>query len=204
MADQPDRRTEIMAAAFEAFAENGYDKTTMDDIVQRSGLSKGTLYWHFKNKHDLYLATLNWVLRDVSAGLEHVLQQTDVPAVKRIRSTMIEAIEVFVVDPRTTRLMMSAFLRAHQSEEARTMTGDVYLTYITLMAELIQQGIDNGEFGPVDPMLCAAALVAGGDGIMFHMLFEPPWSIREAAINLLDLTLAGMRKENTGNDTDND
>ncbi len=50
MGSKEERRNEILGAALEVFIEKGYDKASMDDIVRASGLSKGTLYWYFKNK----------------------------------------------------------------------------------------------------------------------------------------------------------
>lgn len=49
-------RERILRAAMESFAQTGYDKTKMDDIAKRLGLSKGTLYLYFKSKEDLFLA----------------------------------------------------------------------------------------------------------------------------------------------------
>jgi AcrR family transcriptional regulator len=46
----------IIYAAMESFTQTGYDKTKMDDIAKRLGLSKGTLYLYFKSKEDLFLA----------------------------------------------------------------------------------------------------------------------------------------------------
>ncbi|MEM2139770.1 MAG: TetR/AcrR family transcriptional regulator [Nitrososphaera sp.] len=47
-------RGRIIRAAMESFAQTGYDKTKMDDIAKRLGLSKGTLYLYFKSKEDLF------------------------------------------------------------------------------------------------------------------------------------------------------
>ena len=47
-------RERILHAAMGSFAQTGYDKTKMDDIAKRLGLSKGTLYLYFKSKEDLY------------------------------------------------------------------------------------------------------------------------------------------------------
>lgn len=44
----------IIRAAVESFTQTGYDKTKMDDIAKRLGLSKGTLYLYFKSKEDLF------------------------------------------------------------------------------------------------------------------------------------------------------
>ncbi len=44
-----ERRSQILKAALRCFAHHGYHQTTMDDIVEESGLSKGTLYWYYES-----------------------------------------------------------------------------------------------------------------------------------------------------------
>ena len=46
------RRAQILDAAQTCLARSGYHLTTMDDVVRESGLSKGSLYWHFDSKED--------------------------------------------------------------------------------------------------------------------------------------------------------
>ena len=57
-----DRKQDILIAALEAFTKKGYDKTSVDDIVRISGLSKGTLYWHFENKQALFSGVIQMVI----------------------------------------------------------------------------------------------------------------------------------------------
>ena len=47
-------RSRILGAALAAFAEKGYDQTTMDDIAHRLGVSKGTIYLYFASKEELF------------------------------------------------------------------------------------------------------------------------------------------------------
>lgn len=51
-----DLREKIIEAAIESFAQTGFDKTKMEDIAKRLGLSKGTIYLYFNSKEDLFLA----------------------------------------------------------------------------------------------------------------------------------------------------
>ena len=48
-----ERKNEILDAALEVFGELGLQEASVDDVVERSGLSKGTLYWYFKSKDRL-------------------------------------------------------------------------------------------------------------------------------------------------------
>ena len=54
-------KAKIVEAAWELFHEKGYDNTTIDDIIKRSGTSKGSFYYHFDSK-DAFLGTLSEIL----------------------------------------------------------------------------------------------------------------------------------------------
>ncbi|MGH3508777.1 MAG: TetR/AcrR family transcriptional regulator, partial [Nocardioidaceae bacterium] len=56
---RPARRAQLLDAALEVFAAQGYHSAAMDDIAERAGVSKPVLYQHFPGKLDLYLALLD-------------------------------------------------------------------------------------------------------------------------------------------------
>src|SRR5881296_2843608 len=58
-------RAALMRAARELFAERGYAATSREDIVERSGLTRGAFHYHFPRKEDLFLAVLEEVERDL-------------------------------------------------------------------------------------------------------------------------------------------
>jgi len=49
-------RQNILRASLDLFVEKGYERATFEDVAARIGLSKGAVYWHFKNKPDLFAA----------------------------------------------------------------------------------------------------------------------------------------------------
>lgn len=61
-----ERRDQLIEAALDEFAENSYDEASLNNIIKNTGISKGTFYYHFKNKEALYLyllkhsATAKW------------------------------------------------------------------------------------------------------------------------------------------------
>jgi AcrR family transcriptional regulator len=57
-AEGRDGRKALLEAALEVFAERGYGDSSVDEIAQRAGYSKGALYWHFSSKDDLFYALL--------------------------------------------------------------------------------------------------------------------------------------------------
>lgn len=194
MTDAIDTRTQILTAAFESFAERGYDKTSMDDIVRRSGLSKGSLYWHFKNKHDLLLAVMDMVMKDLKLIMERMTDPNQ-SAGDRLRQGFIETAEAFTTNPTFSGLLVNFFFQASQSPEARTIMQDAYEVYVTLIAGIIRDGIANHEFRDVDARQTAIMLIGAGDGIVFQLLLDPPWNIAELMNMLFDVFLRGLRKD---------
>lgn len=55
---EPQRQEKILEAAGEEFAEHGYDAASVNRIVDRAGLSKGSLYYYFDDKNDLFSTTI--------------------------------------------------------------------------------------------------------------------------------------------------
>jgi AcrR family transcriptional regulator len=52
-------RGRLLDAAATVFAERGYERASLDEVASRAGLSKGTIYWHFASKEELFLALLD-------------------------------------------------------------------------------------------------------------------------------------------------
>ncbi len=67
------KREEIVKAAAVCFAKKGYYGTTMNDIVDAVGISKGGIYWYFKSKRELYMALLERRFEEALSVVENVL-----------------------------------------------------------------------------------------------------------------------------------
>ncbi len=190
-----ERRQQILDAAFLAFSENGYAKTTMDDIVRRSGLSKGTLYWHFKNKEELFVATLVSTFKEFDTMLDMLVDQ-DTPASERLR-TLFMGVGLFIDQNRhIIGLLIDAFFQSYQTEPTQQAMQVFYEKYTGAVEAMIRQGIERGEFRKdIDPHMTAISLMAGGDGIALYLMLDPAWDVQTAFSTFGDLILRGMQKE---------
>lgn len=63
-----ERREQILVAATSAFADGGYQATSLDDVAERAGISRMIVYRHFDSKRDLYLAVLDRVVERLLAA----------------------------------------------------------------------------------------------------------------------------------------
>jgi AcrR family transcriptional regulator len=104
--DKQQRRDEILRAAKQVFADNGYHDTTIADVARGAGLSYGVVYWYFDSKDDLFRALMTAeeeALRDRIAAAVRDRAPDDLLGVLR---TSIEAtFEHFEADREATRLL---------------------------------------------------------------------------------------------------
>ena len=73
--DAEKTRQAILASAIDIFCEKGYSKTTFDEIAKRIDLTKGAVYWYFRNKPDIVAALINEYVQKYIEGLQRFLKE---------------------------------------------------------------------------------------------------------------------------------
>ena len=81
----------LLAASIKEFSDRGYDKASINLILETAGMSKGQFYHHFKNKEGLYLSLIEVLLTQKRAFLQNIMQattgQNDIYAIFQARMT---------------------------------------------------------------------------------------------------------------------
>lgn len=139
--DSRNTRMKIINAAWELFYENGYDSTTIEDIVERSETSKGTFYHHFNGK-DALLSTLSYLFDDKYELLE---SEIDLDGDAYQTLLMLNKELFFMIENR-----ISLDLLARMYSTQLVTTGDKHLldnnrTYFKLLRKVIIHGQQNGQ-----------------------------------------------------------
>lgn len=153
-----DRPDEILAAALQVFGEQGYTRARLDDVAQRAGVSKGTLYCYFDSKEALFRAT---VRRHIVRRLTDFQAQHDIgdaSPTELVRS-FIAAMWRTLMDDRLvdiSRLMHREL--AHFPELARFYSDEVILATRRTLDGIIQRGVEQGEFRAVKHGFAARAI----------------------------------------------
>ena len=70
-----DRRNELLEAALEEFITNSYEDASLNNIIKNAGISKGTFYYHFKNKRALYFSIMEACVESKLEFLEKRMQE---------------------------------------------------------------------------------------------------------------------------------
>ena len=80
------RRAEIMDAAMLLFIEKGYANTTTQDIVDKVNISRGLLYYHFKNKEDILYCLVERYSEKLLSDIHVIVYDDDKTAIEKIRA----------------------------------------------------------------------------------------------------------------------
>jgi AcrR family transcriptional regulator len=204
MSPRPDvsveRKNQILEAALTVFARSGFHKTRMDDIVEESGLSKGSLYWYFKSKEEIFSILIERFIYRETRDVENLLTSNGT-ALERLLATN----DILARDLRKfSRIMPVAYefyAAALRQKKIRKILGAYFARFRTVLGEMIQQGIDSGEFttahGDADEI--AFTIIAVYEGLMLLMMISEQNDNWEAMTRKsLGIILDGIRaKANT-------
>lgn len=132
----------IITAAWKLFYEQGYDDTTIDDIITESGTSKGSFYHYFEGK-DALLGSLSYLFDEKYIELEPKLEQFDHYFDKLIFLNQ----ELFSMIENSIALdLLSRLLSTQLSTKGEKQFLDRSRYYYKLLRKLILEGQEKGEF----------------------------------------------------------
>lgn len=199
---QDERRKEILAVALQAFNEKGYDKTSMDDVVRATGLSKGTIYWYFKNKQEMFTALMEFVVDQFFEEFDFMLSSTHDLTPRAALSMIFETVNAIVdMNPNSAALTIDFMLQALHYPDLRKKYAGYYARYIDELGAIIQRGIDEGTFRQIDAHAASASLIGLMDGIMLQALLKDEmnldwqWQIKNILQVAETLVMNGIVKE---------
>jgi AcrR family transcriptional regulator len=192
MAARPDlsaaRKNQILDAAMVVFARSGFHDARMDDIVQESGLSKGTLYWYFKSKEEIITAISQRLFATDIKQVESLLNAEGTVS-ERLQQLIRDRVQGLQEMSDVVAILFEFYAVALHQDGVRQFIKTYFQNFHELLVALIQQGIERGEFRPVDVLAAATALDAVFEGLIVRWLIDPDavqWaSLGEAAIRLM-------------------
>ncbi len=160
-------RERIIQAAIESFTQTGYDKTKMDDIAKRLGLSKGTIYLYFKSKEELFVALC-----------EHNLQKSndeDARLFQKRENVASDAEQIYDNIRRreqgNDRVMLEMVTEAARNPKLRKAMAQLHSKVHGHVAGNVQRRIDEGFLRKnVDSASLAIAVVALYDGLAINRM----------------------------------
>lgn len=158
-------RVDILKAAATAFNERGYDATSIDDVADVLGASKGRIYHYYRSKTDIFLDLHLESLRVLNERVSSIASRADLPPTQRVREMCLaHAIVVMtrINYQKATMLGLNRFLlsvSAPYQDAARQRVNDLRDEYEDLFVAVVAEGVETGEFRRVEPRFATKPLL---------------------------------------------
>ncbi|WP_222936662.1 TetR/AcrR family transcriptional regulator [Streptomonospora sp. PA3] len=199
----PEARHRILDAAAEAFMRRGFAGTTLDDIADQVGATKGLIYYHFRSKFDVFLAVYEEGMRRVRERVEpHAAaggsgrERLEAMSRAHLLNLMTDLAYHHVVH-QGVRAQDSAELKIRQ-RDALTALNELRRDYERMFRGVLAEGMADGSLRAVDGSLAARTLLSSLNAVdIWYRKIEgqPAAEIEDLADRIVDLLIAGMAAE---------
>ena len=168
-----ERKTEFLNTAQELFFTQGYDQTSVESIIRKIGLSKGTFYYYFKSKEDLLDALIERLSEKILEEVKKIADRQDLDAITKLnrayavtRSIKLENLE-----------LLKVLLKVLYDDKNISFRFKIYRSSIEILApefsKIIRQGIKEKAFNTPYPEEAA------------RLIFEVAYTLGERIPNLI-------------------
>lgn len=193
-------RDSILDAAELLFERQGVSRTALQHIAAAAGITRGAIYWHFRDKADLF----NAMMERAIMPLESVLQCadcTDVPdPIGELRDWLLTAFRLTATDPKTRRVFEIATHKIEYVDELNAVRDRHLATFNQWLARAENRfgiAIRRGVLKPDIPIrVTALALWAVTDGLIQIWLLNPAaFDLMQVGRQIVDSHLDALRAE---------
>jgi TetR/AcrR family transcriptional regulator len=183
------KRVEILKTAAAAFRRRGYHGASVDEIAGTLAMTKGNLYYYFRNKEDILYACHDYSL-NLILGVMDAIRHEDIQPDEKLRKLIIAFVHLIIDELHSTALTLDlqalspALLKKVIARRDRFDKG---------LRAIIQEGIDQGLFAPADTKLVAFAIMGAVNWIPKWFNPEGSASSEQVGNTFADYLLAGLR-----------
>src|SRR5271156_6958249 len=142
-----ERPQEILEAAFVEFSRNGYASTTLDQIAERAGVTKGTIYVYFENKEHLFILMVREITKTNLDIVHGMFESHDGSTADLLRAQFGFIYQHIVEDRRRREVLRMLIAEAPRFPAlADRYHEEILRPCLEMLRQSIQRGIDRGEF----------------------------------------------------------
>ncbi len=190
-------RESLLDAAELVFQAQGVSRTSLNDIAHKAGATRGAIYWHFKDKADLFNAMMDRATLPLEQAFDAGDKFRDADSLARVRAGLRACLARIAGDERTRRVFEVAthkveYVKELQAVRARHLTvRNEFLTRMRL--GLAQAATEQGVDMRVSPSVAAHGLHAIVDGMIQNWLLEPEgFELTATCEPVIDVYLSGL------------
>jgi TetR/AcrR family transcriptional regulator, fatty acid metabolism regulator protein len=195
MSDGPGKRERILKAAASVFAQYGFYNSRIAEIAKLANVANGTVYLYFRSKDEILISLFEeemiQIIRDMKRELTSLPKAED-KLIKFIEQHLLmadekcELAEVIQIELRQSNKFMKEY------------KGNAIREYLDIIAAIIKEGQEKGEFGThIIPGVAKRILFGALDEIASYWVLtnKPKYNLDEAARMITDIFLDGIKRK---------
>ncbi len=191
-----ERPREILEAAFAEFSRNGYATTTLEQIAERAGVTKGTIYVYFDNKEHLFISMVREAMNEKLEAVQSMFETHAGSTADLLRAQFSFIYQHIVEDRRRREVVRMLIAEAARFPElADRYHHEILRPCLELLKQAIRRGVDRGEIrnsSIIDTPQVVIAPIALVD--LWMMMFDDrhPLDLKAYFDAHLDMVLNGL------------
>ncbi len=162
---EPGLREQILSTAKSLFIQQGYHGLAMRQISDTLGVSKAALYYHFKDKEELFLAILSGNMDEIESVID-LIQSKEISCSEKI-ALFVEHVLKQPTEQRAMIRLASQEMSQLSATSRRKFDKTYHDQFTGKLQSIFETGVKNGEFRPIDPTIATWALL----GIMYPYFY---------------------------------
>ena len=164
------RKKEFLEKALDLFGEKGYHATTIDDIVRAGATGKGTFYWYWQSKDEIFLELLSNKFESYISALENI-EKMKLPTADKLIMLFTEIGNMLVKYRKLCKLIY--LLISTNADEFNAdvlkVTNDYYSRFRKILIQFIQDGQKEGSISrDIEAQHLATILISIVDGLLLQ------------------------------------
>ncbi|MCY4465033.1 MAG: TetR/AcrR family transcriptional regulator [Chloroflexi bacterium] len=186
---RPPTRERILDAALTIFSAKGFHDTKLDEIVAKGGISKGSIYFHFPNKEQLFIALVDQFADLIERRAKEAIDQ-QAPGIQRVRAALEAVLETFGRYRRPAKLLLVQAVGLGSVFERKRL--EVNDRFAQLIQTYLDEAIADGSIAPVNTQIVAHAWMGAIYNVVIQWVYTGEPSKEEIMGALLPLLLKSV------------
>lgn len=166
---KPATRDKILQAALEIFAEKGYHRALVDDIVRASGTSKGAVYHHFPNKEALFLALVDEFSARLAEAVSAGIAGTH-GALGKVQAALTAGLETFARHRELARILLLESVSLGPAYQSKRL--EVHGRFASLIQAYLDDAVAEGSIPPLDTRVATLAWLGAVNEVVIQWLYS--------------------------------
>jgi AcrR family transcriptional regulator len=196
--DKKKKKKQILLAAMKVFSEKGVKNSRIADIANKADIGKGTIYEYFRNRDEILSEAFDLIMNDMGERIDLVLKETNNPEEKISAVISVTYGALQELSPDLIQIFLdfwSEGIRQTDKSKPAINLRSLYSDYRRQLSDILNDGIKQGLFRPMDTTCAASTIMAIIDGLLLQIILDNNVFDNNKIIDeMTGMILTGVRK----------